>query len=127
MLIQQDFDAGIKTQAGNPLFQRCSLLVLPYTAATQSALIPAAYYFRKPVMTTPSGALPEYVREGETGWVVTGQHPPSFARCLSGALSNPARLAEMGQRGRAWYDRERISEERTLLRTYQQVADRRHR
>ena len=106
------------------LFRRCSLLVLPYTAATQSALIPAAYYFHKPVISTPSGALPEYVQEGETGWVVTGQHPPSFSRCLSAALSDHARLASMGEKGRKWYDEQRSVEEHTLRVTYERVADR---
>ncbi|MDF1516131.1 MAG: glycosyltransferase family 4 protein, partial [Anaerolineae bacterium] len=48
------------------LFRRCALVVLPYLGATQSALIPAAYFFRKPVIAAPSGALHEYVQAGRT-------------------------------------------------------------
>jgi len=105
------------------LFRRCGLVALPYTGATQSALIPAAYFFGKPVMAAPSGALEEYVAEGETGWVVDPGHPPSLARCLSAMLSDIDRLARMGAAGRAWYDARRAAEEEELQRMYQHVAE----
>jgi glycosyltransferase involved in cell wall biosynthesis len=105
------------------LFRRCGLLVLPYLDATQSALIPAAYFFRKPVVVTWTGALPEYVQEGRTGWLVEPDHPPSLARCLESALSEPARLAEMGTAGRAWYDNRRAAEQRVLEHMYQRLAE----
>ena len=104
------------------LFQRCSLVVLPYIGATQSALIPAAYAFGKPVIATCSGALPEYVVEGETGWLVPPGDPPALAATLSTALSDPARLAAMGKAGRVWYNRERIEELKTLLALYRFLA-----
>jgi glycosyltransferase involved in cell wall biosynthesis len=104
------------------LFRRCGLLVLPYRAATQSALIPAAYFFRKPVIAAPSGALEEYVEHGETGWLVDPGHPPSLARCLSRMLSDVDRLARMGAAGRAWYDAHRDAEGQALRRMYENVA-----
>jgi len=104
------------------LFRRCGLLALPYIDATQSALIPAAYFFRKPVIATPSGALEEYVEDGETGWVVEPEHPPSLARCLSAMLSDIDRLVRMGAAGRAWYDARRDAEEKELRRMYENVA-----
>jgi starch synthase len=105
------------------LFRRCSLLVLPYLDATQSALIPAAYFFRKPVIVTRTGALPEYVQEGRTGWLVEPDHPPSLARCLETALADPARLAEMGAAGRAWYDGRRATEQRVLENMYERLVE----
>jgi starch synthase len=105
------------------LFRRCGLLVLPYLDATQSALIPAAYYFRKPVVVTWTGALPEYVQEGQTGWLVEPDHPPSLARCLDSALTDPARLAEMGAAGRAWYDGRRTVEQQVLEDMYERLVD----
>jgi starch synthase len=104
------------------LFRRCGLLALPYMGATQSALIPAAYFFRKPVIAAPSGALEEYVEDGETGWLVDPGHPPSLARCLSTALSDMDRLVRMGATGRAWYDARRHIEEAVLRRMYENVA-----
>jgi hypothetical protein len=100
------------------LFRRCSLVILPYVKATQSALVAAAYYFRKPVMVTYNGALPEYVEEGRTGFVVQPDHPPSLARALRTALADRERLVDMGQAGRAWYDRERERETAALLNLY---------
>ncbi|NLG52339.1 MAG: glycosyltransferase family 4 protein, partial [Chloroflexi bacterium] len=83
------------------LFRRCALLVLPYIGATQSALIPAAYYFHKPVIATRSGALAEYVQEGVSGWLVKPSDPRELAACLADALADPERLPRMGAAGRA--------------------------
>jgi phosphatidylinositol alpha-1,6-mannosyltransferase len=54
------------------------------------------------------------VVEGETGWVV----PPGDAAALAEALGDPARLARMGEAGRAWYERQRRREEQTLQEMY---------
>ena len=75
--------------------------VLPYVNATQSALIAAAYFFRKPVLATRTGALPEYVEDGRTGCIVEPGHPATLARCLADMLGDPADLAGMGTKGRA--------------------------
>jgi glycosyltransferase involved in cell wall biosynthesis len=100
------------------LFRRCGLLVLPYRDATQSALVAAAYYFRKPVVVTEVGALPEVVQEGTTGWVVPPGDPGALADCLAEALSDPERLAAMGEEGRAFYEQQRRVEWETLLGMY---------
>ena len=104
------------------LFRRCGLLALPYVDATQSALVAAAYFFRKPVVVTRTGALPEYVEHGRTGWVVEPGDAAALADCLAQALSDPARLPRMGQAGRAWYDEQRGLEEETLLTMYERVV-----
>ena len=100
------------------LFRRCGLLVLPYLDASQSALVAAAYAFRKPVLVTHTGALPEYVQEGVTGWVVPPGDAAALARALQAALSDPARLAVMGQAGWQWYQRQRVQEYQALLALY---------
>ncbi len=105
------------------LFCRCGLLVLPYVDATQSALIAAAYFFRKPVIVTRTGALPEYVVEDMTGYVVEPDHPAGLARCLERMLSDPARLENMGTAGRIWYEARRRDEEAALLEVYVRVAE----
>lgn len=100
------------------LFRRCSLVALPYVDGTQSALIPAAYYFGKPVVVTRVGALAEYVEEARTGLVVEPGHPASLTRALYAALSDPDRLAQMGLAGRAWYEQQREQETRQLWQLY---------
>jgi glycosyltransferase involved in cell wall biosynthesis len=74
------------------LFHRCSLVVLPYVDATQSALIAAAYFFGKPVIVT---------RARRSGYVIHGDRL-SASREISGAgrmpagrVRNPTRLADI--------------------------------
>ena len=114
----------IGDQEALDLFCRCGLVVLPYIEASQSALVAAAYCFRKPVIVTRTGALAEYVVPGETGWVVPPNDPQALADVLQAALSDSARLAQMGQAAREWYDRERQIEEETLQEMYAELADR---
>ena len=100
------------------LFRRCGLLALPYLDASQSALVAAAYAFGKPVLVTQTGALPEYVQQGVTGWVVPPGDAPALAATLQGALADPARLAVMGAAGRQWYQAQRVQEYQALLDLY---------
>ena len=104
------------------LFARCGLVVLPYVEASQSALVAAAYFFCKPVIVTRTGALPEYVVDGETGWVIPPGDPGALASALRAALSDPALLARIGQAGRAWYDEQRRLETIALQDMYNSVA-----
>jgi glycosyltransferase involved in cell wall biosynthesis len=108
----------IRDQEALELFRRCGVLVLPYRDGTQSALIAAAYAFRKPVIVTDVGAFAEYVEPGRTGWLVEAGDAAALARCLREALADPARLARMGEAGRAWYDRARAQEWEGLLGMY---------
>ncbi len=105
------------------LFCRCSLVLLPYTDATQSALVAAAYYFQKPVMVTRSGALPEYVDAGETGFVVPPRQATQIARVLQIAGDYPQQLGTMGRNGRRWYDTQRLHEFAALTGMYRKLIN----
>jgi glycosyltransferase involved in cell wall biosynthesis len=104
------------------LFSRCGLVVLPYRDATQSALIAAAYFFRKPVVVTRTGALPEYVVDGQTGWVVEPNDAQNLAAMLQHALSDKIRLRRMGECGHEWYQAQRRIERTALQNMYQMVG-----
>ncbi len=104
------------------LFRRCGLVVMPYREASQSALVAAAYFFRKPVIVTGVGALPEYVQPGVTGWVVPPEDSVALATVLADALSEPGRLAAMGDAGRAWYEEHRHAEGAALQEMYRRLA-----
>jgi glycosyltransferase involved in cell wall biosynthesis len=97
-------DRLIDDEEAIELFRSASLLVLPYRDATQSALIGAAYAFELPVIVTETGALPEYVVAGETGWVVPPGDAAALAAALGPALADPARLRAIGHAGRVWYN-----------------------
>jgi glycosyltransferase involved in cell wall biosynthesis len=104
------------------LFRQCSLVVLPYRDATQSALIAAAFFFNKPVIVTRAGALPEYVHEGETGWIIQPNDAAALATCLQAACADPTRLNQMGQAGRAWLELQSREEHQVLKRMYEQAG-----
>ncbi|NLE77665.1 MAG: glycosyltransferase family 4 protein [Chloroflexi bacterium] len=112
----------VNDQQAVDLFARCGLVVLPYIEATQSALVAAAYYFRKPVLVTNVGALPEYVNQGETGWVVPPGDPAALARSLDEALGQPHRLRLLGEAGRAWYEQADRQATDTLDALYADLA-----
>lgn len=87
------------------LFQRASIVVLPYTDATQSGVVPVAYAFEKPVVATSVGALPECVEHGKTGLLVPPRDPKSLANAILELLDNPERACAMGRAGKEWLDR----------------------
>lgn len=64
------FDGYIPDNEVEKFFAACDLVVLPYESATQSGIVQIAYGFRKPVVVTNVGGLPEVVEDGETGYVV---------------------------------------------------------
>ena len=51
-------------------FSAADLVVLPYESATQSGIVQIAYGFRKPVIVTRVGGLPEVVEDDVTGLIV---------------------------------------------------------
>lgn len=81
------------------LFSRCRAVVLPYTDASQSGIVPIAYSFRKPVITTTVGGLPEVVVDGETGFSVTPENPQALAEGCVQLLEDGPTAIEMGENG----------------------------
>jgi phosphatidylinositol alpha-1,6-mannosyltransferase len=59
-----------------------------------------------PVITGDSGGAPDAVIDGETGYVVPGRDVEALSDRISELLSDPAGAAAMGEKGRAWIDRE---------------------
>jgi glycosyltransferase involved in cell wall biosynthesis len=96
----------ITTSHRDELFERASVVVLPYIEATQSGVIPVAYSFAKPVVATRVGALAEAVEDGVTGLLVPPSDTTSLATAIVNVLRDPARAAQMGAAGRRKLDTE---------------------
>ena len=73
-------------------FDLADAVVLPYIAATQSAVVQVAFGFGKPVITTRVGGLHEVVEDGVTGLIV----PPQDEQDLAAAI---VRYFEQGLAG----------------------------
>lgn len=52
------------------LISTSSVVVCPYTDATQSGVVMSAFAFKKPIIATNVGGLPEMVRHNQTGIIV---------------------------------------------------------
>jgi phosphatidylinositol alpha-1,6-mannosyltransferase len=59
-----------------------------------------------PVVGGDSGGAPDAILPGETGYVVGGQDVPALADRLVTLLSDPAAAQAMGDKGRAWVERD---------------------
>lgn len=64
-------------------FSACDCLVLPYINATQSGIVPLAYFYDKPVIVTNVGGLSEVVINRKTGFVIN----PSSSNEISEAVN----------------------------------------
>ncbi|GIK34465.1 MAG: glycosyl transferase family 1 [Gammaproteobacteria bacterium] len=94
----------IKDAEIRSLFEAASLVVLPYLSATQSGVIPMAYAFAKPVISTTVGSLHEVVKDGETGFLVPPGDPAALAGVIERAVQGPDNLVRMGRKAKLFLE-----------------------
>lgn len=82
------------------LFERASVVVLPYIDATQSAVIATAYNFGKPVVATTVGGLPAMVEDGVTGYLVPPKDEAALADAIVRIMSDSQLRRKMGDQAR---------------------------
>jgi glycosyltransferase involved in cell wall biosynthesis len=82
---------------GAELFRRASVVVLPYVEASQSGVVSTAYGFKKPVVVTDSGSIPEIVDEGKTGLIVPARDHEALAKAIVRLLKDPELRSRMGE------------------------------
>jgi glycosyltransferase involved in cell wall biosynthesis len=78
-------------------FQRSAAVVLPYDDASQSGPLNIAYAFKKPVIVTRVGSLPEIVDEGKTGYIVPPKNPRILADRIVKLLKDKRKLKSFGE------------------------------
>lgn len=81
------------------LFQKASVVVVPYIEASQSGIVPLAYAFKKPVVVTDVGSIPEVVDNGKTGYIVPPKDPEKLAKAIIDLLRDKEKRREMGENG----------------------------
>lgn len=60
-------------------FERADFVILPYRAATGSAVASVAFHYNKPIIASRTGGLPDVVIDGVTGKLVTPNNPKELA------------------------------------------------
>jgi glycosyltransferase involved in cell wall biosynthesis len=84
-----------------------STLFLHPTLYEGSSLVTLeAMAHRRAVIASAAGGIPDKVRPGENGWLVPPGDGSALAAAISGAVSDPARLAHYGLAGRRIVERE---------------------
>jgi glycosyltransferase involved in cell wall biosynthesis len=99
-------DGFIPSDVVTELFQRASLVVLPYISASTSGILMTAYVFGKPVVATSVGSLPECVEDGVTGLLVPPADVEQLADAIIWLLSDDALCHRMGENAARWVDEE---------------------
>jgi len=80
-------------------FLKSSVIVLPYTDATQSGIIPIAYMLKVPVISTRVGGIPEQIEDGITGILVSPGDPEELADACIKVLNNPSLASSLAENG----------------------------
>jgi starch synthase len=70
------------------IFQAADIVVVPYISASQSGVIALAASFRRPVIATRVGAIPEQIRDRDTGLLVDPGSPEALAEAITNMIND---------------------------------------
>ncbi len=87
------------------IFARSDVVVLPYTSASQSGVIPIAAVYGLPVIATRTGGLPEQIEDGLSGWLVPPGDITALAQAIGQALIRPDLAHRRGLELKKRYER----------------------
>lgn len=90
------YNRHISYREGAELFQKSSIVVLPYIDASQSGVVVTAYGFKKPVIVTSVGSIPEIVDNNVTGIIVPPKDAVALATAIIKLLRDDALRIRMG-------------------------------
>jgi glycosyltransferase involved in cell wall biosynthesis len=72
----------VDAQTAANFFSRADLVVLPYLSASGSAVAAMAFHYECPILATRTGAFPDVIDEGKTGFLVDPGSPQQLRNCL---------------------------------------------
>lgn len=77
------------------MLEECDVCVCPYIDATQSGVVMSAFCFKKPVIATNVGGLPEMIDDGVTGIIVPPKDSDALADSIIELLVNDSKREKM--------------------------------
>jgi glycosyltransferase involved in cell wall biosynthesis len=89
-------DRWVDDKEVSAYFTKADLVVLPYTSATQSGVIPVAAAFGVPVIASNVGGLAEQLDHGACGILVPASDAAALAHAIADLWSHPARARALG-------------------------------
>lgn len=93
----------VDDQTAANFFSRADLVVLPYLSASGSAVAAMAFHYECPILATRTGAFPDVIDDGKTGFLVDTGSPEQLASCLRSITRE--RLASLKSNVKASKDR----------------------
>ena len=69
-------------------FSASDFIILPYKSASQSGIIPMAYYYYKPVIASDVSGLKEMLVENETGYLFSNKNSDKLTKILEECILN---------------------------------------
>jgi len=69
-------------------FSASDFIILPYKSASQSGIIPMAYYYNKPVIASDVDGLKEMLVENETGYLFKNKNSDKLTKILEECILN---------------------------------------
>jgi glycosyltransferase involved in cell wall biosynthesis len=90
------YDNRVSEKEAAKLFQRASVVVMPYTDASASGIVSIAGGFSTPVVATDVGCLPEMIEHEETGLIVPAKNSMMLYDALLRLLRNDSLRTKLG-------------------------------
>jgi len=88
------------------IFQRADMVILPYTSASQSGVIPIAASFGLPVIATCTGGIPEQIQDGQNGLLIEPGSTEQLVEAIEHLLTDSSIGQGLGQRLRDDFENE---------------------
>jgi len=89
-------DKHVPTEKSYEYFSKCKIVVLPHRQTTQSSVPFVAYTYKKPVIASDVGGLPEVVRHGKTGFIFRSGDHRQLSNYILKLLKNEEMAKKMG-------------------------------
>lgn len=100
------------------VFEEADVFIHPTYEDCFPLVLLEAMQFGLPIISTPEGAIPEIVKEGETGFIVPKKDAAALADKITFLQQNPSRLKEIGESAK-----EKFQQEYTLHQFEQRMVE----